>query len=63
MIKHTFYPLCFDSCCRIDFYKTGAKESIFKIEEKQKRELLERVASITVTEESPDSGTDSPDSP
>ncbi|WAR31646.1 GPCP2-like protein [Mya arenaria] len=45
---------------RIDFYKTGPKESIFKLEEKQKRHLLETLGSLTITEESLDSGTDSP---
>ena len=44
---------------RIDFYKTTGKESIFKIEEHKKRQLLKRIGSIQL-DESPDSGTDSP---
>lgn len=52
---------------RIDYYKTGEKESIFKIEEKRKLHILQRVGSIAITEASNgsnndmnDSGTDSP---
>ncbi|XP_053381045.1 glycerophosphocholine phosphodiesterase GPCPD1-like [Mercenaria mercenaria] len=37
---------------RIDFYKTGEKESIFKIEEKRKLDILQRVGSISRTEDS-----------
>ena len=43
---------------RIDFYKTTGKESIFKIEEEKKKQLIERVGSIYV-DEAPDSGNDS----
>ncbi|KAL4218934.1 Glycerophosphocholine phosphodiesterase gpcpd1 [Mactra antiquata] len=45
---------------RLDYYKTGDKESIFKIEEKRKRQLLERIGSISLKLETNDSGTDSP---
>lgn len=44
---------------RIDFYKTGEKESIFKIEENRKKELLRRVGNL-LKEDNGDSGTDSP---
>jgi hypothetical protein len=41
-------------CCyihfRIDFYKTGEKESIFKLEEKRKLDILQRVGSIVRTD-------------
>ena len=47
---------------RIDFYKTTGKESIFKIEEKKKRQILQRVGSIQV-DESPDSGSSGSDTP
>ncbi|XP_060576264.1 glycerophosphocholine phosphodiesterase GPCPD1-like, partial [Ruditapes philippinarum] len=35
---------------RIDFYKTGEKESIFKLEEKRKLDILQRVGSIVRTD-------------
>ena len=42
----------------MDFYKTGKKESVFKIEEKMKRDMLVRVGSLAI-DETNDSGTES----